>query len=159
MVNCPNNTNTPSAVKTTRARTEEGGTSHLLDEFVPSAKKESLPRTGAESEEGDSSAPGNDHESGGDVGRDTERVGGGGSLFEKRALEKARLRQKDRLDAGEPQVRFKVARTRRFIDRQQVGCEGSGFFGRSDAVIPHGCFGSRLVCTFRSPVYCVLSKM
>lgn len=81
----------------------------MLEDLVPPAGKKSLPGTGVPFVvDGDETAEGL---GGGDRGADAGsggRVGGAGralSVFEVKALQKARARQRDRMEAGEPQVR------------------------------------------------------
>lgn len=75
----------------------------LLDDLVPVAGRESLPGKGIEFVDGGSSidADARDRSGGGRKAAGSGRVM---SKFERQALEKARMRQRGRMEAGEPQV-------------------------------------------------------
>lgn len=83
----------------------------LLEDLVPTAGNKSLPGTGVpfvvDSDETTESLGGRGKCAGAGSGG---RVGGAGralSVFEVKALQKARARQRDRMEAGEPQVHNK----------------------------------------------------
>ena len=90
----------------------------LLEDLVPPAGKPALPGAGipfvvTDSIDGAGALGSGDR--GGDNGRDgADKVGGGGgrnmSEFERQALQKARARQRERMEEGEPQVRHGTER-------------------------------------------------
>lgn len=89
----------------------------LLEELVPPDRKESLPGMGisfvdeddiAGDKNADAAGGGQEGADIGGSGRTGGRGGRGLSVFERRSLEKARARQRDIMDAGEPQVRVCV---------------------------------------------------
>lgn len=86
----------------------------LLEDLVPPAAKTSLPGTGIKFVDSvESEEAGGVVDVGGDGTKGIAGASGGGSgamsVFERNALQKARARQKDRMEAGEPQVSLTCA--------------------------------------------------
>ena len=97
-----------AAAGSVRPQKQQQQQQQMLEDLVPPAGKKSLPGTGVPFVvDGDEGAEGLGM---GDRGADAGsggRVGGAGralSVFEVKALQKARARQRDRMEAGEPQV-------------------------------------------------------